>query len=1042
MISQNRAGTNDQLNDQFHDSPQRSPELPSRNGKYSILIVEDNEEIRRILSWQLTRNEYIVKSVDNGAEALELVQQESFDLLLLDAQMPDMSGLEVLTALRATYPATELPILMVTARSESQDVVDALNRGANDYVTKPIDFPSLLARIQTHLTVKEALRHSEERYAMAARAANDGLWDWNLQTQRIYFSPRWKSMLGCGDSDVGTDPDEWFNRVHHDDIDRLKEEIQAHIEGNTPLLESEHRMLHKDGTYRWVFSRGLVVRDTERRAVRMAGSQTDTTSGKVADPLTGLPNRVLFMDRLIRSIERLKHHPDSLFAVLFLDLDRFKMVNDRFGHGLGDQLLIAIARRLETGLRYSDTVARLGREHILARLGGDEFSILLDPIKDVSEATRVADRILQEFTAPFHLNDQEVYATASVGIALSATGYTRAEDLLRDADIAMYRAKSLGKARCEVFDTAMRDAIAARLQMETDLRGALERQEFLVNFQTIVCLKTGRVSGFEALVRWQHPTRGLVSPGEFIPTAEKAGLIVPIERFVLREACRQVKAWQDQFPMHPPITINVNCSSKQFKQPDLVEEISQILRGTRLDAQSLKLEITESLILDNTESINSLLLQLRVLNIQLGMDDFGTGYSSLNYLRHLPIDFLKIDRSFVSRMESNKEDVEIIHTIVTLAHNLGLSVVAEGVETAEQVTLLKTLECEYGQGYFFSKPINCRQAEQLLAAESARRSEAQPAKSKQEESTSPIAELDNSELKNYRELAEQKAAAQSTTMNSGTIEPEHVSRHWANSKNRWAALLAISTMVLAVSLIILTRRHSTNLNKLEIKSDSHSVTKQEVVAQIDKNLGQTTTPRPMSSSPPKAQTAEELRAVAETLREPRKRQEVNQTGDAILKKDPQNSPARQLKATIQNADKNPKPSPSPPKAQTAEELPAVAETLHEPGKRQEMNQTGDAIKSSVYPVVHNHVMGSCKGSLIIDADSIEYVPQGKSKDGFRFQLRDTISVARGDSLKIRFSTKTYTFKAGSDKTREEQRAQVNAMYQQITQSKARANLGP
>lgn len=424
------------------------------------------------------------------------------------------------------------------------------------------------------------------------------------------------------------------------------------------------------------------------------------------DALTGLPNRALLMDRLEHMLSRAKGREDCLFAVLFLDLDRFKVLNDSLGHMVGDQLLMASAKRLSACLGPGDTVARLG---------GDEFAILLTDIKEISDATQIASRIQQELTLPFNLAGHEVFTTVSIGIAPSTLGYDLPQDMLRDADTAMYRAKTQGKARYKVFNQPMHAMALTRLQLENDLRRALERQEFQLHYQPIVSLRTGLLSGFEALVRWQHPIRGIISPGEFIPIAEETGLIVPLGYWVLHSACRQMRAWQRQFPAEEPLTISVNLSGKQFLQPDLVEQIGQVLLETSLDARSLKLEITESVIMENTQSATSTLQQLKALGVQLHMDDFGTGYSSLSYLRRFPIDTLKIDRSFVSHMGVSDEDLEIVQTIVTLAHNLGMTVTAEGIETAEQLALLRAIKCEFGQGYFFDRPLDCAEAWLLMA---------------------------------------------------------------------------------------------------------------------------------------------------------------------------------------------------------------------------------------------------------------------------------------------------------------------------------------
>lgn len=564
--------------------------------------------------------------------------------------------------------------------------------------------------------VVEALRESEERYALAAQGANDGLWDWNLKTDEIYYSTRWKTMLGWEKSEILNSSEEWFQRVHPDDIERVKAEIATHLDGLTPHFETEHRMQHKDGSYHWMLNRGVAVRDSEGRAYRMAGSQTDITERKLAeeqllhdafhDALTNLSNRALFMDRLSSAVARGKRRDDYFFGVLFLDVDRFKVINDSLGHILGDQLLIAIARRLESCLRPGDTVARLG---------GDEFSILLEDITDVTDCTRVAERILQELTVAFNLKGHEVFATASIGIAPFSQVYDRAEDILRDADTAMYRAKALGKARHQVFDKTMHARAVALLQLETDLRRAVERQEFRLFYQPIVNLRTLRIQGFEALVRWQHPHRGLLPPSELIPVAEETGLIVPIGRWVLQEACRQMQEWHTEFPTEFPLSISVNLSGKQLSQPDLIQDVYRVLQETHLEADSLTLEITESVIMENAETAASMLAQLRELDVHLHIDDFGTGYSSLSYLHRFPVNTLKVDRSFVNRIGVDDENTEIVKTILTLAKNLGMDVIAEGVETHEQLKHLRTLGCHYAQGFLFSMPVDSDHAKLLIA---------------------------------------------------------------------------------------------------------------------------------------------------------------------------------------------------------------------------------------------------------------------------------------------------------------------------------------
>lgn len=565
--------------------------------------------------------------------------------------------------------------------------------------------------------IQEALHESEERYALATRGTNDGLWDWDLNTNTVYFSPRWKSMLGFQEKEVGNTVEEWFNLVHPQDVDRLKAAIASHLQAQTPHLEQEYRILHKDGVYRWMLSRGLAVRNRDGKPYRLAGSQADITANKVTeaellhqvfhDALTGLPNRLLFTEQLEQSIQRTRQQDSYCFAVLFLDLDRFKVVNDSLGHMIGDRLLIAIARRLEICVRPEDTVARLG---------GDEFTILLENVRKVEDATLIAERIQSALALPFNLEGHEVFTSASIGIAFSTTGYDKPEDLLRDADTTMYRAKGLGKARYAVFDASMHAQAMALLQMETYLRRAVERQEFCLYYQPIVNLKTRELVGFEALIRLWHPDRGIISPAEFISVAEETGLIIPIGTWVLREACRQMHEWQQKFAAAANFKISVNISPKQFRQLDLVMQVKQILRETGLEGRCLKLEITESTLVENADLVASMLKEMQALGIGLSIDDFGTGYSSLSYLHRFAVDTLKIDKSFIKDFNIDWEKSKIVNTVVALADNLGIDVIAEGVETSEQASLLQEIKCQFGQGYLFSRPLDSQATAALIAS--------------------------------------------------------------------------------------------------------------------------------------------------------------------------------------------------------------------------------------------------------------------------------------------------------------------------------------
>lgn len=550
-----------------------------------------------------------------------------------------------------------------------------------------------------------ALRASEQRYALAARGANDGLWDWDLITHRVYYSPRWKAMLGHDESEIGDSPDEWLNRVHPRDVAPLRAAIDAHLAGQLPHFQFEYRIRHKEGVYIWAVTRGLALRDPSGAPLRMAGSQTDISDRKQAelrlrdqatrDALTDLPNRALFSELLAQAVEHARRDPQYRFAVLFLDVDRFKVVNDSLGHLLGDQLLVAVAHRLEHCVRPHDTVARLG---------GDEFAILLEGATQSPEPDWVAGRIQQALGRPFEIHGHEVFTTVSIGIAVGSTGYERPEDVLRDADLAMYRAKAEGRSRHQMFDATMHAEALAQHDLEMALRRAVERQEFVLHYQPIVALRDRRVGGFEALVRWQHPTQGLLPPAQFIPAAEETGLISRIGAWVLREACRQMVEWQRRSPLASGLTMSVNVTGRQLLQGDFPDAVQQVLAETGLVPSRLRLEITETALMSDTEAASQVLAQLRAKGIGIMLDDFGTGYSSLGYLYRLPIDTLKIDRSFVSAVDLSRQNGEIIEAIAALARALGIDLIAEGVETEAQFTALQALRCRHAQGFYLSEP--------------------------------------------------------------------------------------------------------------------------------------------------------------------------------------------------------------------------------------------------------------------------------------------------------------------------------------------------
>ncbi len=566
--------------------------------------------------------------------------------------------------------------------------------------------------------VEEALRDSEDRYALSARGANDGLWDWNLRENKIYFSSRWKSMLGYGDQEIGEKAEEWFSRVHPDDRVELEARIAAHVQGRIPHFEDEYRIMHNDGTYRWVLSRGIAVRAEDNRAYRMAGSQTDITLRKNAeeqrvfdafhDTLTGLPNRALFLDRLQQEIIISKRRSEARFAVLFLDLDRFKVVNDSLGHIIGDQLLTAVGRKLSDCIRPGDTVARLG---------GDEFAIVLKKIRGLPDAVDVTARIHNNLSTPLIIQGHEVFTSVSIGIAMGSERHERPEQVLRDAEIAMYQAKAKGRASYEIFEIKMHSIILDRQQLEIDLRQALDRRELLLHYQPIVNLKTRRLIGFEVLVRWNHPKRGLLYPKEFIPLAEECGVIDDISDWILRESCRELKKLQEHYPSDPPLMFSINISGKQFTKRDLAAELAGIIKESGIEPRTLAFEITESMIMKNVEAAVATMKVLHEMGVHIHVDNFGTVFSSLGYLYQFPFDALKIDRTFIGKLSADGKNQKVILSIISLANSLNLDVIAEGVELSHQLSTVKDLKCHYGQGYLFAQPMQFSEIDTWMQAD-------------------------------------------------------------------------------------------------------------------------------------------------------------------------------------------------------------------------------------------------------------------------------------------------------------------------------------
>ncbi|MDJ0594746.1 MAG: EAL domain-containing protein [Pleurocapsa sp. MO_226.B13] len=605
----------------------------------------------------------------------------------------------------------------------------------------------------------EMIQKDSSIFEFLQNSSLDGIWYWDLESpNNEWMSPRFWQILGYDPAEKKHLASEWQNLIHPDDLKEALKNFEAHCKNPEYPYDQIVRYFHKNGSTVWVRCRGIAIRDISGKPVRMLGAHNDITEVKKTqeklqtfidelkqsnkelgqliyatshnlqepsqilslhfkllsklqhnvfhDSLTGLPNRILLMENLKKALHQQQRHPDCLFALLFLDLDRFKIINDSLGHSIGDQLLIVLGSCLKRCLRANDT---------LARLGGDEFIILLEELKSKEEGIKVAERIHKELKKPFILNNQELFISVSIGITFSSSQqYNNPEQILRDADTAMYQAKSNGKSCNAVFDISMQNQALKQLRLENDLQRALKHQEFLVYYQPIFSLKNNRLEGMEALIRWQHPLKGLIYPVDFISTAEETGIIIDLDYWVMKDACHQLRYWQNCFSNFHHLTININISGKHFLKSNLVQEIEKILAETNLKEQNLKLEITESLLIEKSSHVLDTLNQLKEKKIQVCLDDFGTGYSSLSYLNYFPINVLKIDRCFIKNLDIKTSKSAIVLAIIAMARELEIDIIAEGVETLEQLKFLKSLECFGAQGYYFSHPLDSEKMTQFL----------------------------------------------------------------------------------------------------------------------------------------------------------------------------------------------------------------------------------------------------------------------------------------------------------------------------------------
>ncbi len=672
-----------------------------------VLLVDDEPVTRQIISRRLHDDRFDVVTAENGRQALSALSEYDIDLVLMDISMPVMDGFTTLRLMRQMYDRSVLPIIMMTSAKGNEQVLRCFDNGANDYISKPVDFSVMKARIESQFVLRDtqfALRESEQRYALASQGTRDGIWDWNIVTGATYLSPRWLEMVGASETHALGTGLSWLDLVFHEDRARVKSDLESHLCGESEHFETELRMPNQDGGFRWMLCRGLAIRDEDGIATRIAGSLTDITEGKVADALTRLPNRTLFHDRVARCVELYKRNSARKFAVLYMDVDDFKLINDSLGHGVGDQFLIKFSERLESSLRQCDAV--------IARLGGDEFGVLLENVRNVDEALTVAHRLQEKIRIPFMVADRELLSRASIGVVAVSPECSSVDEIIRRADTAMYNAKKFSESHISVFDNRMLAESSTRFELNAEMKQAIRRDELSLNYQPIIDATSMKTAGFEALVRWHHPIHGNVPPAQFIPIAESNGLIVEIGDWVLCQACQQAARWNAMSDSE--MMISVNVSVRQLNVPGFADRVAEVVAQTGIKPRQLKLEVTESMLMQKPDEMIGLLSQLQEMGVTTSIDDFGTGYSSLAYLHQMPLNVLKIDRSFIVDLAESRKHQAIVRSIIALARSLELEVIAEGIETQSQAAYLQGLQCDYFQGFRFSRPVTPNQASMLV----------------------------------------------------------------------------------------------------------------------------------------------------------------------------------------------------------------------------------------------------------------------------------------------------------------------------------------
>lgn len=696
----------------------RGPEQePARGDSVSepmVLMIGVIPRIPRIGDFPVVRVERLV-------EALSFLDHNPAVAIVVDLDLPDSCGISTLQ--RLTDPGRQSPVIVLVGdEPEDHEIgVNAVAAGASAYLPRQAVQPTVLESVVESLMITSAgiadLQRREARLRTAVDGTGDGLWEWKFGTGEVYFSPRCNAILGYAAEETIEVPTRWLDRVHPEDLKNVHARLDAHIEGSRGVFECEHRLANGFGDPHWILARGRAVRDPEGRVTGMAGFMMDITDRKrqeeqaihrsLHDHLTGLANRGLFIDRVERALSIPGRDGGGHLSVMFIDLDHFKKVNDLYGHRSGDQVLIEVAGRLERVLRPGDTVARLG---------GDEFGILLANVQGGDLAVHVAERVLDLVSRPIAIGRNELVVNASIGIALSENGYTDAASIIDDADLAMYRAKNLGRSRFEVCNPAMHQREIARVNLESDLGQALDRQEFVVHYQPIVNLESGRVAGVEALVRWEHPDQGVLTPSQFIEVAEESGLIVPLGWWVIESACRMLGAWRRDIPEAEEMFLGVNVSPKLLMDEGMQSRLEEILDGAGLPPSALVLELPELVIHDDGDQIRGCLENMQLLGVRLAIDDFGLQHGSIAKLDWKIFDMLKLDPTITNRVNLVGEGDRLPPSLIGVAAQLGIRVIAEGVETGEQLEALCGIGCQMAQGFWFASATKAKNVEETIVA--------------------------------------------------------------------------------------------------------------------------------------------------------------------------------------------------------------------------------------------------------------------------------------------------------------------------------------